>query len=50
MSTKILILKGKLSSAKIAYYRCTTETGKLHYERVIAGLSGEIRALEVGNV
>ena len=50
MSPKLLILKGKLSSAKIAYYRCETETGKLHYERVIAGLASEIRSLEVVNV
>ena len=50
MSTEILILKGKLSSARIAYHRCTTETGKLHYERVIAGISGEIKTLEGGNV
>lgn len=50
MGTKLLILKGKLSSAKAAYHRCETETGKLHYERVIAGITGEIRAIEAINV
>lgn len=50
MRPKLLILKGKLSSAKITYNRCTTETGKLHYERVISGLVGEIRSVEALNV
>ncbi len=50
MSTKLLILKGKLSGAKIAYHRCATEAGKLHYERVISGIAGEIRSLEAVNV